>query len=473
MATYRPSFVDVSGLTSGISRGLEIAAEKKKQQDQLAEARIDDFMKMYQPGKLRAVDIPEFTNAFNQYKQSALLYSKMNRGGAKPEELAAANQQMNKALSNLNGLYGTSVRASEKMAEYADAIKIGRQKGLSIPNDMLTSSNMLASTPANKLNVDQIPSAYAYKLLSEDYDLAKVNKDLDNLGAKARQAIMYQNSESPMYKYMGRDIYGRTKVTTETRDPRDIVKALPLVLLDPSNNGLKLAMDRQYEQFSNADAQSKGAIVENLKQFFGPNVNEQNITPQMLLASSLAFRGISKMENDDMWPKIQIQEINKNLDLNEKQKDRALQYWKFENKEDVSDYHPSVIIKSLVEDNDPILLGGVKDGMQRIGGYNVTEKFKGFTIKDDVGNNIPVEKVELIPGYGNVKPYFSVQAGGQTQEFQPIAFNRAIVASMPKINFKSGSVSLEGLDIPKSSTQTRKTTGGTKSNDPLGIRKSG
>jgi hypothetical protein len=324
---------------------------------------------------------------------------------------------------------------------------------------MLASSNLLASTPANKLNVDQIPSAYAYKLLSEDYDLAKINKDLDNLGAKARQAIMYQNSESPMYKYMGRDIYGRTKVTTETRDPRDIVKALPLVLADPSNNGLKLAMDRQYEQFANTDAQSKGAIVENLKQFFGPNVNEQNITPQMLLASSLAFRGISKMENDDMFSKIQIQEINKGLDLNEKQKDRALQYWKFENKEDVSDYHPSIIIKNIVENADPVLMGAPKGGLQQLGSYDVTNQFKGFTIKDDQGQNVPVEEVKYVGGVGNVKPYFSVKVGGQTQELQPMAFNRAIVSSMPKINFKSGSVSLDNLNLPKASTSSPKTSG--------------
>jgi hypothetical protein len=104
MATYRPSFVDVSGLTQGITRGLEMAAQRKRQEDALSEARVDDFMKMYQPGKLREIDIPDFTKAYNDYKQSALTYSRLNRGGGKPEDLSIAKANMDKALTGLNNV---------------------------------------------------------------------------------------------------------------------------------------------------------------------------------------------------------------------------------------------------------------------------------------------------------------------------------------------------------------------------------
>ena len=79
MATYRPSFVDVSGLTQGIAQGLQIAAQRKRQEDAFAEARVDDFMKIYQPGKLMQNHIPEFTNAYNNYKQSDAYFRNNNK----------------------------------------------------------------------------------------------------------------------------------------------------------------------------------------------------------------------------------------------------------------------------------------------------------------------------------------------------------------------------------------------------------
>ena len=413
MATYRPSFVDVSGLTTGITRGLEIAAERKRQQDQLAEARIDDFMKMYQPGKLRPVDIPEFTNAFNQYKQSALLYSKMNRGGAKPEQLSAANQQMNQALSNLNSLYGTSVRASEKMAEYADAIKIGRQKGLSIPNDMLVSSNTLASTPVSKLNVDQIPSAYAYKLLSEDYDLVKINRELEAAGAKIKTKTSTSAITDQPISYFGKQpIYGRKIITTESRDPESVMKALPLILQDPTNNGLNLTMQSQYQQFKNSDALSKGAIVESLKQLFpNKNITEENVTPQMILASKLAFIGESKEQDDKDFVNKQIEEIKFLSGIQQKQLDRASRESIAADKRlgKESPNHPYNIISSIISSasgNTPVdassdlqrynLMGGLMGGKEMIQSATFNPVSKKFIINTSGRKDIEISPDALI-----------------------------------------------------------------------------
>jgi len=73
--------IDLSGALGTIATGMERAALMKKQQDQLAESKVDDFLKMYQPGKLRTNDLPDFINAYNQFKQSALNYSRLNRSG--------------------------------------------------------------------------------------------------------------------------------------------------------------------------------------------------------------------------------------------------------------------------------------------------------------------------------------------------------------------------------------------------------
>lgn len=217
MATYRPSFVDVSGLTSGISRGLEVAAQLKKQQDALAEAKTDDFLKTYQPGKLRQMDIPDFTNSYTNYKQSALNYSRLNRGGAKPEELAIAKSNMDKSLGEMNSIYSKSATAAEKQAEYAEYLKTARTKGYDIPAEVSAFTNTLSSTPISKIDVSVIPSAYTFDLVPKEIDWTDLSKKIDAAGAKikdigsVREKVPYRTGidGKPIYadavtKYMGR-----------------------------------------------------------------------------------------------------------------------------------------------------------------------------------------------------------------------------------------------------------------------------
>lgn len=347
MATYRPSFVDVSGLTSGISRGLEIAAQRKRQEDAIAEARIDDFMKMYQPGKLREQDIPDFTNAFNNYKQAALQYSKLNRGGSKPEDLAYAKANMDRAMTGLNQLYGSSVKAANKIAEYADAIKIARSKGLSIPGEMNQSVTALSSMPISRLNVDEIPSAYSYKLLSEDVDYSKVFKDLDLIGAKSKQTTQFVENPQSQYSFMGTPLKSRTKLTIESRNPLAVAKALPTLLADPTHNGLKVQMDNQYNIFRSADPETKAQMVETLKPIFNVNTPDE-IRPEMIMSYNLASSNISKQEDDPKFIQMQIDEIKLRSQKEEKAKDRAVTLAGKEMKSDINiPSHPYNVIQDI------------------------------------------------------------------------------------------------------------------------------
>lgn len=445
MATYRPSFVDVSGFTAGLSRGLEMEAQRKRQEDALAEQRVDEFLKTYRPDKLRDSDIGEFTNAYNNYKQAALQYSRMNRSGAKSEQLALANKAMNDALAGLNSVYGNSVKTANKMAEYADAIKIGRAKGLSIPQEMLTISGALASQPISKLNIDNVPSAYAFKLLSEDVDYQKLYKDMDTLGAKATQQTQYLVSDKPAYSFMGKPIMTREKITTETRNPATIAKALPALLADPTHNGLKIQMDNQFQQFANADDATKQEVVNGLRQYFG-NINANQVTPQMLIATRLASSGIVKREDDPNYAKIQIDEIKTGIGMREKSIDRAQQLYLKTMNMQPGEYHPSVIIKSIVE-NIPATVVGKKDNLELLSGIDVSQPFKGFLMKSSMGQNIPIEEVQYVGGKGSVEPYFKVRLSGEEEfkNYQPIALNSLIVTSTPDINYKVGSVPLGNI----------------------------
>jgi hypothetical protein len=447
MATYRPSFVDVSGLTAGISRGMEMAAQRKRQEDALAEQRVDDFLKTYRPDKLRDSDIPEFTNAYNNYKQAALQYSRMNRSGAKSEQLALANKAMNDALSGLNSVYGTSVKAANKMAEYAEAIKIGRAKGLSIPQEMLAISGTLSSQPVSKLNVDNIPSAFAFKLLSEDVNYQMLYKDMDSLGAKATQQVQFLEGTQPAYTFMGQPIKTREKITTESRNPATIAKALPALLADPTHNGLKIQMDNQFQQFTNADDATKQQVVEGLKPYFG-NISANQVTPEMLIATRLGQSGIIKREDDPNYSKIQIDEIKTRIGMSESAKNRANQVYLKTLGMQPGEYHPSVAIKWIIENIGPKVIGK-KDGKELLAGENVSEPFKGFLMKSEEGKNVPIEEVEYIAKRGNVEPYFKVKLAGESdyKEYQPLAFNSLMVGATPDINYRMGSVPLGNLSF--------------------------
>lgn len=439
MATYRPSFIDTSGLTQGISKGLEILAQQKRQDDAIAEARVDDFMKMYQPGKLMQNHIPEFTNAYNNYKQSALQYSKLNRGGGKPEELAVAKAKMDNALSGLNTIYSTSIKTSEKLAETADVLKIARSKGLSIPKELNETYGILSSAPVSQLvnTVDKIASPYSYKLLSEDVDFTKLFKDFDLLGARAKQATQFIDNPNSGYTFMGKPLASRTKVTIESRNPLEIKKSLPIILADPTHNGLKIQMDNQYNSFKQLDPESKAQTVEILKPIFNINTADE-ITPDMLLSYRLASSNISKQEDDQNFIKMQMDEIRLQSQIDEKEKDRqarALEGDKNRASRDsksdkVLSSHPSVIINSIMESSTkPNTTNGV----------DVSRDMGGFTLKTVYGS-MPINDIKYFSGDPSkkIQPYFKIKIGNEEIVKSPEALNSLIVQSAPDITFKGG-----------------------------------
>jgi hypothetical protein len=308
MATYKPSFVDISGLSQGLTRGLEIAAERKRQADASEEAKVNEFLKMYQQGKLREQDIPDFTSAYNNYKQSALNFSKLNRGGGKPEELAVAKANMDKSLGQLNSIYSNSAMAADRMAEYAESIKYARNKGLSIPAGMSSIYDNLSRTSIGKLDMNNIPSPSNFNLMSEDIDYAKLFKDLDLVGAKAKQSKQFVDNPNSGYQFMGKPLSARTIVTTETRNPVAMAKALRNITADPTHNGVKLQMNRQFNILKNSDSETKNQVVESLKPIFNVNSIDE-ITPEMLFAYNLSTPSIVKQEDDPKFVDMQIKEI--------------------------------------------------------------------------------------------------------------------------------------------------------------------
>jgi len=315
MATYRPSFVDVSGLTAGISRGLEIAAQQKRQEDQLAEARVDDFLKTYQPGKLYQRDIPDFTNAYNQYKQAALTFSKINRGGGKAEDLATSKAMMDNAQAELNKVYSNSSTRANLAAEYADVAKYALQKGYSLPKEVSTYTNLLTSADLNQLDLSKIPSAYTLKIEPDDLDSTDFDKFLKNQRATPIQRIDFTDQDSGR-TYMGKNLKERTINIYQSLPLENTIRAVNgYMAIGKTGNALKRDADIQMSQFKQLPQADKDQIVADISKKIPGIQSESDITPSIIYGYGLSQETLKDQKPDERFYNTQMAEINKTIDV--------------------------------------------------------------------------------------------------------------------------------------------------------------
>lgn len=353
MATYRPSFVDVSGLSSGITKGLMVAAEMKKKQDALAEAKSDDFLKTYQPGKLRQMDIPDFTNAYTNYKQSALLYSRLNRGGAKPEELAAAKAAMDKSLGSLNDVYSRSTSAAEKQAEYVGYLKTAREKGYAIPNEVSAFTNALSTTPISKLDVATIPSAYTFELVPKDIEWGKLKDNLEAMGARITELGKVREEYAYATGLDGKPMKAQRVITYKGRNPNAVVDLLSRFSMSDArlSNAAKLDYELLSQGMKNGSDESIQRFRE-IQQYFPQVQTLEDVKPMMVFGLNLyrRERGDEKIDYEPAKATYRTQLDTRNLTLRGRavaaQERSAAK--RGEDDEDVQIGHPYDVISSIV-----------------------------------------------------------------------------------------------------------------------------
>lgn len=461
MATYRPSFVDVSGLTAGISSGLQMAAQLKRQEDQLAEARVDDFMKMYQPGKLRQLDIPEFTNAYSNYKNAALTFSKINRGGGKPEDLAAAKAQMDNALAGLNDVYNKSTSAASKQAEYADYLKTARQKGYEIPNEVTTYVNALSTSPVSKLEVDKIPSAYQFDLVPKQIDWDGLSKTLDNAGARLKDITTERQRIQYGVDVTGKPTFAEAVTKFSGRDPRLAVDII--TKLGASNPKIANSAKEDYSLLVQGIQSGAPASLERfneIREYF-PNVQSvKDVTPEMVFGLPL-YRKQSQGTTIDKSMAEEQYKLAKDVTSIGLQKQKIAAQLKGKETKEGAQYHPSVVINSVVENIQPKKVDVGQKGMVGLQPVDVSNEFAGFEMKSTLGYSVPIAKVDYVAGAGNVQPYFRVTLrDGSEEVLQPKALNSRIVSAMPDINFKTGAEDIiEKASKKKQATKQNKGLG--------------
>jgi hypothetical protein len=222
MARYTPSFVDLSGATQAIGNSLVQAAQTRFQQDQIAQKQLDDFEKNFDTDKLRVQDLGVFTSAFKDYKDAALRYSRLNRAGAKPEEIAAASAIKDRTLNEIKDIYSKSTSANQLLKERSDYRKLMIQKGYTTTDDVNKEVDALSSLSVKDLDLKAFTSPYDKPIYANADDYKYLNASLATI--KPNPIDVEDKSKTKKIKIEG---YGDVEIpymtTVSGRNIKDVI----------------------------------------------------------------------------------------------------------------------------------------------------------------------------------------------------------------------------------------------------------
>jgi hypothetical protein len=148
---FRVQGVDFSGLGQGIAQGLMMAAQNTRLREEQARKDVEEFRNNYNPKNIQTKDIPDFTTAFEDYKQTALKFAKLNKGRSSSIELAAATKAKEMALNKMNTIYSQSAKVNEYANSLADYSKLLGGKGYRVPQQISDRMNYILKTPSNQI----------------------------------------------------------------------------------------------------------------------------------------------------------------------------------------------------------------------------------------------------------------------------------------------------------------------------------
>jgi hypothetical protein len=433
MAQYTPSFVNLSGATQALGNSMVQAAQMRYQQDQLMQAQIDDFQKNYNPNKLRDQDLPVFTSAFQKYKEAALRYSRLNRGGGKPEEIAAASAIKDRTLNEMNDLYRKSTMASSKEAEYTDWMKNARVRGYMIPDELSANYSTLRNSSARDIDVENIKSAWDYDFTPKEVDIKDLTDAMDKIGGGLKEKGTTVNTGREYGQTAGgKKLYYDNIITMSGRNPNAVVTAINAKsIINPAvHNAAKMSYDNFKQSLAQND-QNAIKKLEAIKQDF--NIQDINsITPAMIYGYDFYAPVVTGMKED---------------------KSRAEQIQQAENEA----FDRSYKAQSL-RNKDTVATSGIEQPSEKINsimskgkGGDYTSQFAGYRIRTINGPAF-IDKVLYGKDPQTGKEAFSVTIGGKEMNMEPSVFNEFLVFENPEIKSK-GSVPIKNPRTMRSTKQ--------------------
>ena len=441
MARYTPSFVNLSGATEALVNAYDRAAQIRLQQDQMMQAQIDDFQKNYNPNKLRDQDLPVFASAFKNYKEAALRYSRLNRSGAKPEEIAAASAIKDRTLNEMNDLYKKSTIASSREAEYTDWMKNARVRGYMVPDELAANYSALRNSSAKDIDVENIKSAWDYEFTPREVDIKDLTDAMDKIGGglKEKKPTIVTGREYGQTAG-GKKLYYDNVITMSGRNPNAVITAINAKsMINPAvHNAAKMSYDNFKQALSQNDQNAINKLNAIKEDFGVADIN--NITPAMVYGYDFYAPVVTGVKED---------------------KSRAEQIEQAENEAFDRRYK----VQSLNK-RDTTATSGITQPSEKINsimskgkGGDYTSQFAGYRIRTINGPAF-IDRVLYGKDPATGKEAFSVTIGGKEVNMEPSVFNEFLVFENPEIKSK-GSVPVRAPRTMQSAKQ--------KNIDPAGL----
>ena len=148
---FRVQGVDFSGLGQGIAQGLMMAAQNKRLREEQARKDVEQFRENYNVKNIQTKDIGDFTTAFEDYKQTALQFSRLNKGRSSSIELAAATKAKELALNKMNSIYQQSAKVNQYAKSLADYSEMLKGSHYRIPQQISDRMTYILKTPSSQV----------------------------------------------------------------------------------------------------------------------------------------------------------------------------------------------------------------------------------------------------------------------------------------------------------------------------------
>lgn len=473
---FRVQGVDFSGIGQGIAQGLVMRAQLKKEQDLIVQKDLEDFEKNYDKTKLRDQDLAPFTMAFKDYKEAALRYSRMNRSGAKPEEMVVASNLKDKALNELNSIHTKSTKASNHQAEYYEYIKTAKLKGYAVPESVNNTYMQLSNNSIDKIDLDKMPSAWSNPLVAQEVDIKNMTDYMDAMGARLKEKGTTYATGRPIGKTAsGKILTSDIATTTAARNAKTVVGSLDAYLIahPEAYNAAKTDYENLIKGVKANDAYAITKF-DNIKTElgYGADVSVDKLKPSEVYGYNFYTPTVINQVETDTRAKMENQTESEAFD---RQYKKATLAQKAKEKTAPSFEHPSATINKVVNNYDAYSKPKASDisFTPKAGDKDITREFTSYSIPNAMGGKMKFQHIYYNPGNvtAGIKPFitYSTSEDATTPQYSSLEqFNQLLVKTAENVDFKGGQPIQESpsTTIPSVVPATNKPKG---KKDPLGL----
>jgi hypothetical protein len=335
----------------------------------------------------------------------------------------------------------------------------------------------LSNNSIDKIDLDNMPSAWSNPLVAQEVDVKKMTDYMDAMGARLKEKATTYTIGRPIGKTAGGKVLtSDIATTTSARNAKTVVGSLDAYIIahPEAYNAAKTDYENLVKGVKANDAYA-------LKKFddirtelgYGADVSVDKLKPSEVYGYNFYTPTVTNQVETDARAKMENQTESEAFD---RQYKAATLAQKAKEKPAPSFEHPSSTINKVVNNYDayPNPKSGNISFTPKTGDKDITREFTSYTIPNTMGGKMQFRNVLYNPGNvdAGIKPFitYSTSEDPTTPQYSSLEqFNQFLVKTAPDVTFKGGQPIQEypSTTIPSVVPATNKSKG---KYDPLDLR---